>query len=675
MRTLLVVVFYILFIASPHAQSIAVHQGGNITAGDVAVWAAPGVVVDGGSATNNNYVRQLGLAALGGTPLCINTSTLPTAIYNSLCFGIDLTTGAYIYDNQVGGSGVPFVIDVNGNKAIVISTSGVSTFLSPPIIPQTGFLYGNNTTATTTYTASGILDVIGNTRGSILYRGASGWALLAPGTSGQALETSGAGADPVWATVLGTGTVTSVGGDGVLIKSTPAITVSGTLTLANQNANCIVSGPASGSATTPTCRAAVATDIATGSCSTITAAATTDLGSVTCNNVIVTGNTGITSFGSTATAGTEKFVTFTGTPQLAYSTSLVLPGAGNLQIAAGDVASFVVSTAGNWFLKSYTPAASINLSLTNYVVDSGSANTIVIAPINQVTTYTAGMKFTIKIAANNTGATTLNASALGTKNVYSAATGVALAGGELKAGSIYSFVYDGTQFQLLAASANVYEKTITDSYSNTSVCAAKVYYELHGGGGGAYYGGGGGSTDFGLAGTPIVANGGAGSGTTGTGTAGSIVTGSIAMASGVAIDVHVGGGGGAHTGGGGSGWYGGGGGGTSGAGQGGTTSGGAAGTGGGGTSGSQYTGGVGATGSMTAASAGTGGATSTGASGAGGGYGSAGGASDGSGTGEDGYSSQGGGSGAGGFVGKRVDEGGQGGIAILWYTASSQCIP
>lgn len=46
-----------------------------------------------------------------------------------------------------------------------------------------------------------LLDSIGNTRGTILYRGASGWVGLAPGTSGFALITGGPGADPSWASV------------------------------------------------------------------------------------------------------------------------------------------------------------------------------------------------------------------------------------------------------------------------------------------------------------------------------------------------------------------------------------------------------------------------------------------------------------------------------------------
>lgn len=45
---------------------------------------------------------------------------------------------------------------------------------------------------------STILDVLGSTRGAVLYRGASGWALLPPGAAGERLTTNGAGADPTW---------------------------------------------------------------------------------------------------------------------------------------------------------------------------------------------------------------------------------------------------------------------------------------------------------------------------------------------------------------------------------------------------------------------------------------------------------------------------------------------
>lgn len=53
--------------------------------------------------------------------------------------------------------------------------------------------------------ASGLLDTIGSTRGSVLYRGASGWASLTPGSSGTFLKSNGAGADPSWASAGGGG--------------------------------------------------------------------------------------------------------------------------------------------------------------------------------------------------------------------------------------------------------------------------------------------------------------------------------------------------------------------------------------------------------------------------------------------------------------------------------------
>jgi len=43
-----------------------------------------------------------------------------------------------------------------------------------------------------------LLDGISTTQGSILYRGASAWAALGPGTSGNVLSTNGAGANPSW---------------------------------------------------------------------------------------------------------------------------------------------------------------------------------------------------------------------------------------------------------------------------------------------------------------------------------------------------------------------------------------------------------------------------------------------------------------------------------------------
>ncbi len=55
---------------------------------------------------------------------------------------------------------------------------------------------------------STILDWLGSTRGSILYRGASGWTILTPSTAGRVLTDNGVGADPTFSAVtLPAGTI------------------------------------------------------------------------------------------------------------------------------------------------------------------------------------------------------------------------------------------------------------------------------------------------------------------------------------------------------------------------------------------------------------------------------------------------------------------------------------
>lgn len=69
-------------------------------------------------------------------------------------------------------------------------------------------ILANKTTSTASPTActiSDILDFVTTTRGSVLFRGATGWQALAPGTGGQVLQTNGAGADPSWVAAGGGG--------------------------------------------------------------------------------------------------------------------------------------------------------------------------------------------------------------------------------------------------------------------------------------------------------------------------------------------------------------------------------------------------------------------------------------------------------------------------------------
>jgi hypothetical protein len=97
-----------------------------------------------------------------------------------------------------------------------------------------GTILGNNTGISASpgdLTPSQVLDILGSTQGQILYRNATNWVVLSPGTNGQLLTSGGAGANPSWSTASGTGTVTSVAaGTGITASPSP-IVGAGTISL------------------------------------------------------------------------------------------------------------------------------------------------------------------------------------------------------------------------------------------------------------------------------------------------------------------------------------------------------------------------------------------------------------------------------------------------------------
>jgi hypothetical protein len=79
---------------------------------------------------------------------------------------------------------------------------------------------------------------------------------------------------------------------------------------------------------------------------------------------------------------------------------------------------------------------------------SGAANTITIAPATAATSYVSGQRWSIKVANAVTGATVLNVSGLGNKNVkkWSSGTLAVFATGDISSGQMLDVEYDGTQF-------------------------------------------------------------------------------------------------------------------------------------------------------------------------------------------------------------------------------------
>jgi hypothetical protein len=82
-----------------------------------------------------------------------------------------------------------------------------------------------------------------------------------------------------------------------------------------------------------------------------------------------------------------------------------------------------------------------------YGTTGGSANAYTLTPSPAISAYAAGQCFAVQIHAANTGASTLNINALGTKNILDS-KGNAMTSGKLRLNGVYTLRYDGTNFIL-----------------------------------------------------------------------------------------------------------------------------------------------------------------------------------------------------------------------------------
>ena len=162
-------------------------------------WLEIGVRTNGGGAFSTLAARR----PITATPYAITAGNVPPGA------GLSGTYSSAVSFNNSGNSFV-------GNGA------GLTTLNASELI-----------TGTVSVARGGLgIDTSGASRGSILYKNVSGtWSALSPGSAGQVLKTSGAGADPYWGTDQsgGGGTVTSVN-TGVGLTGGP-VTSSGTVSI------------------------------------------------------------------------------------------------------------------------------------------------------------------------------------------------------------------------------------------------------------------------------------------------------------------------------------------------------------------------------------------------------------------------------------------------------------
>lgn len=148
-----------LNINSIGAKAIKKQGGTALVSGDIVNGAVVDTVYDG---TNMQMLSQVGNSSAGGIT-SIATSGLVT--------GGTITTSGTISLATIPAYGV--AANPTGSSAVPVGT-----------------------------TLTALMDsAFDNTQGDILYRGASLWSVLTPGTNGQALLSGGASANPSWGTV------------------------------------------------------------------------------------------------------------------------------------------------------------------------------------------------------------------------------------------------------------------------------------------------------------------------------------------------------------------------------------------------------------------------------------------------------------------------------------------
>ncbi|RZJ43752.1 MAG: hypothetical protein EON87_11525 [Brevundimonas sp.] len=127
---------------------------------------------------------------------------------------------------------------------------------------------------------------------------------------------------------------------------------------------------------------------------TVASAATTNIGAANSNKVVVSGNVTITAFDSVANR--RKLLRFTGTPLLTHGANLILPGAADMQMAAGDLAEFTSDGSGVWRMRKYQSVSESNYgrSLLNTISQAAARlllgmNSRIVAPQGRLTLTTA----------------------------------------------------------------------------------------------------------------------------------------------------------------------------------------------------------------------------------------------------------------------------------------------
>lgn len=150
------------------------------------------IVLTSGSYANPAWITSIAWSKISSTPTTLAGYGITDPVVT--------TAGSYANPS--------WITSLADSKLTGAYTASGQTMATSRILGRTTASSG----AAEELTASAVIDLVGSTRGSVLYRGASGWSILTPGTSGYVLQSGGAGADPSYVAPSGGGTWGSITG-------------------------------------------------------------------------------------------------------------------------------------------------------------------------------------------------------------------------------------------------------------------------------------------------------------------------------------------------------------------------------------------------------------------------------------------------------------------------------